>query len=424
MTTSFRRASVAAAVALGVFLLKSTAYAAVTEVIAAGAMAFSELSGGPATLTVRRLTIAPGEVLGWHYHAGVGAYTVVKRGALTIEDGCGGETLFRAGQAFLESPGRIHRGKNLGSEEVETVQTFILPAGVPVSVSTVGLCAKIVSGALDLSVGTDNQSRVLFADPDGRAALRGYDNSGNSTSGGLHGPFSGWYARTLADGPDHLTRVLWNNLDGSTGLWLLGPTGNPASYRYAPVAGWTAVDVSVAADNTTHILWTNLDGRIGLWSLNPSGAVVSAATFGPYSGWFARSISDGADGLTRVLWTKTDGSIGLSLIGAAGIVATHRFEAVPGWTARDIAVASDNQARILLVDADRRVTLWSVDNSGAVTSSGTVYGPPQSGQHAARISAGADGLTRVLWTSPDGTGTVWLMGLDNVRQSSFGLGPN
>jgi hypothetical protein len=38
-----------------------------------------------------------------------------------------------------------------------------------------------------------------------------------------------------------------------------------------------------------------------------------------------------------------------------------------------------------------------------------------------RISAGADGLTRVLWTSPGGTATLWLLGLDNVFQSSFGL---
>jgi hypothetical protein len=89
-----------------------------------------------------------------------------------------------------------------------------------------------------------------------------------------------------------------------------------------------------------------------------------------------------------------------------------------------VAVATDNQARILLVNADGRMALWSVDNSGAVTNSESVYGPPVSGQAATRISAGADGLTRVLWTSPEGTGTLWLMSLDNVRQSSFGFGPD
>jgi hypothetical protein len=288
----------------------------------------------------------------------------------------------------------------------------------------VGSGAPDLSAALDLSVGTDNRARLLFTDLDNRAVFRSFDNSGSSTSGGPYGPYSGWNAKAVADGSDGLTRVLWNHFDGSAALWLLGPTGNLASYRYGPVAGWTAVDVSVGPDDRTQILWTNTDGRMGLWSLNVSGSVVSAASFGPYSGWLARSISHGPDGLTRVLWSKNDGSVGLSLIGAGGITATHRFAGDPGWTARDIAVGSDNQTRILRANADGRMVLWSVDNSGTVTNAGTVYGPPVSGQAATRISAGADGLTRVLWTSPEGTGTLWLMSLDNVRQRSFGFGPN
>ena len=96
--------------------------------------------------------------------------------------------------------------------------------------------------------------------------------------------------------------------------------------------------------------------------------------------------------------------MGLSLIDADQIVATYRFAPAPGWTARDVVVASDNQARILFVDADGRMALWSVHNSGKVTNSGTVYGPPVSGQSAIRVSAGADGLTRVLWTGFGGDG--------------------
>lgn len=131
-----------------VALLGVTAYAAVSETIAVGTMAHSELLGGPATVTVRRLTIAPGEVLGWHYHPGVGAYTIVKRGTLNVEDGCGGETVYTAGQAFLEPPNRVHRGKNLSTtDEVETVQTFIVPLGSPISVSTPKLCGAPASVA-------------------------------------------------------------------------------------------------------------------------------------------------------------------------------------------------------------------------------------------------------------------------------------
>ena len=127
-------------VSFGVSLLILPAYSAVNEVIAVGTIEHSELFDGPATVTMRRLTIAPGEVLGWHYHPGVGAYTIVKRGTLTVEDGCGGEEVYTAGEAFQEHPNRVHRGKNLGTEEVETLQTFVVPAGTAISVSTQKLC--------------------------------------------------------------------------------------------------------------------------------------------------------------------------------------------------------------------------------------------------------------------------------------------
>jgi hypothetical protein len=78
-------------------------------------------------------------------------------------------------------------------------------------------------------------------------------------------------------------------------------------------------------------------------------------------------------------------------VGLKGVVV-RSFRGSPALT----AVASDNQARILWTNADGRMALWSVDNSGAVTNSRSVYGPPVSGQAATRISAGADGLTRVL----------------------------
>jgi hypothetical protein len=67
------------------------------------------------------------------------------------------------------------------------------------------------------------------------------------------------------------------------------------------------------------------------------------------------------------------------------------------------------------------MVLWSVDNSGAVTDSESVYEPPVAGRAAIRVSAGADGLIRVLWTSPEGNGTLWLLGLDNAFQGSFSL---
>jgi len=110
------------------------AYAATTNVIAVGTIPQSELFDGPATVTVRELLIAPGEVLAWHYHPGR-AYNVIKRGTLTAEDGCGEVEVLTPGQAFEEVDGRVHRAKNLGTEELEVYNTFIVPQGNPTTVN-------------------------------------------------------------------------------------------------------------------------------------------------------------------------------------------------------------------------------------------------------------------------------------------------
>jgi len=126
-----RRARVIA-ISCAILLTAVTAYAAVTVILAVGTIPHSELFDGPATVTVRTLTIAPGEPLQWHYHPGY-AYNVVKSGTLTVEDGCGGEEeTLTPGQAFEEMDGRVHRAKNLSATEpVVVYNTFIVPEGKP-----------------------------------------------------------------------------------------------------------------------------------------------------------------------------------------------------------------------------------------------------------------------------------------------------
>jgi quercetin dioxygenase-like cupin family protein len=135
MTIIRRGRTLVIAAAAGAALVGVTAYASISEPLAAGTIEYYELFGGPANVSMRYLHILPGEVLGWHAHPGIGAYTIVKQGTLTVEDGCGGETVFTQGQAFHEPPNRVHRGKNLTGETVVTAQTFVVPAGTPTSAS-------------------------------------------------------------------------------------------------------------------------------------------------------------------------------------------------------------------------------------------------------------------------------------------------
>ncbi len=132
-TTRLKRAIV---IGLGALLLGgvTAVYAATSVIRGTGTMAHFEPFDGPATMTARSLFIDANEVLPWHQHPGIGAYTIVKTGTLTVEDGCGGEVVYPQGTAFIEPPGRIHRGI-AGDAPVETVQTFLVPAGSGFSVN-------------------------------------------------------------------------------------------------------------------------------------------------------------------------------------------------------------------------------------------------------------------------------------------------
>jgi len=131
-TTRLKRAIVAG---LGAVLLVGvTVYAATSVISGTGTIAYFAPFNGPATMTARSLFIDANEVLSWHQHPGVGAYTIVKTGTLTVEDGCGGEVVYPQGSAFVEPPGRVHRGK-AGAVPVETVQTFVVPVGSGFSVN-------------------------------------------------------------------------------------------------------------------------------------------------------------------------------------------------------------------------------------------------------------------------------------------------
>ena len=122
-----------------VLLIGVTVYAATSTIHGVGTIAYYEPFDGPATMTVRSLFIKANEVLPWHQHAGIGAYTIVKTGTLTVEDGCGSEIVYPQGTAFVEPPGRVHRGK-AGAVDVETVQTFVVPVGTPFSQNVAQAC--------------------------------------------------------------------------------------------------------------------------------------------------------------------------------------------------------------------------------------------------------------------------------------------
>jgi quercetin dioxygenase-like cupin family protein len=123
---------IGAAICVAVGILYVTVHSASTNILVEGTIPDSKLFDGPVKLTVRVLTIKPGEALPWHYHPGH-TFIVVKSGTLTVEDGCGGEKKLTPGQGVEEMNGRVHRGKNVDDTDVVVYDTFITAVDKPIT---------------------------------------------------------------------------------------------------------------------------------------------------------------------------------------------------------------------------------------------------------------------------------------------------
>ena len=151
--------------------------------------------------------------------------------------------------------------------------------------------------------------------PDFTFTLAGYgpytDASVSSDPGNL------WSATALATGPDNLSRIVWNNVDGRVMLWDVDSSFNFSLAGYGPYTDgapqnkWSAAGVSVGPDNVTHLLWSNTDRRAMFWNVD-SAFGFTLAGYGPYTDnapdnlWTAASLATGPDGLSHIVWGNTD----------------------------------------------------------------------------------------------------------------------
>jgi hypothetical protein len=107
-----------------------------------------------------------------------------------------------------------------------------------------------------------------------------------------------------------------------------------------------------------------------------------------------------------------------SLIGGATF---SNVSLVHTWAAVSVSAGSDGLTRVLWSNLDGRADFWTIDSSFNVTSQ-VSYGP-YAGWTAQKEVAGGDGLTRVLWTNTDGSVSLWLLDANNNYLSSGGFGP-
>jgi quercetin dioxygenase-like cupin family protein len=98
--------------------------------------------GGPAQVVFRRITIRSGAGTGQHCHAGQ-LVAVVEQGELThyapvYPDGV---HVYRTGDSIVEGARYVHEGKNLGTEDVVLLVTYVIAEGQPLAQTDLSKCA-------------------------------------------------------------------------------------------------------------------------------------------------------------------------------------------------------------------------------------------------------------------------------------------
>ena len=167
-------------------------------------------------------------------------------------------------------------------------------------------------GAVGISTGPDNVSHLLWRNPDGHDAFWNVSDAdgtvGNVTG---YGPYSDgaasnlWYANAVSTGPDNVSHLLWDNTDFKAAFWNVSSASGAASVLagYGPYADgsgpWSATALATGPDNVSHLLWNNLDGHVALWALDGSGNPTTVTGYGPYT-----------DGTAQNLWRAVAVSAG------------------------------------------------------------------------------------------------------------------
>ena len=83
-----------------------------------------------ADFALAKVVIEPGGTTGWHHHPGV-ALVSVNSGAVSEYDKNCHKSVFKAGEGFVESNGKVHVVRNRGTANAVLYVTFIAPTKTP-----------------------------------------------------------------------------------------------------------------------------------------------------------------------------------------------------------------------------------------------------------------------------------------------------
>jgi hypothetical protein len=135
--------------------------------------------------------------------------------------------------------------------------------------------------------------------------------------------------------------ILWQNNDGTPGIWTMtgfasvtvGPAGPNAPWPYNPGPSWHARgDGDFNDDGKSDILWQNSDGTPGIWLMNGlTATAMSAVGTNPGPAWVIKDTGDfNFDGKADILWQNDDGTPGIWLMDGFNVLTAGSVGTNPG----------------------------------------------------------------------------------------------
>ena len=281
-----------------------------------------------------------------------------------------------------------------------------------------------------------SQLPVQVSDPTGKSTLTGI--VAIAAGGGLPGlpgqaPSTGGDDYSLAVKSDGTVWAWGNNGSGQLGDNSTTSSALPIQVKdstgTSTLTGVVAIAAGVEFLGAGHSLALKSDGTAWAWGDNGSGQLGNNSTTEsnlpvPVSNLTGVVAISGGGDQSLAIGNLTDPAPHAGDAPLAGSHAALTKNAESAWRPADVSVGADDLSRLLWSNPDGSAVLWSVDRiSGSVTA-GPVFGPFDGGAwQAARIACGSDGISHVIWNKSDGTLSLWWLNADNSFQNNRIYGP-
>lgn len=280
-------------------------------------------------------------------------------------------------------------------------------------------CVQAAPQPVAIAVGQNNLTQILWNNPDGTVGLWQLADDGSVASQIAYGPYTGYSGQALVSGTDSYPRILWKHApDGQLSLWDNVPGASFYSHtEFGPYTGYTAQSLAIGWDNNVRLLWAKSDGTLSLWRNIPGGNIpgiggagytdFSHAEYGPFAGYQPALLGVGTNTIPHILWNHNDGAISLwNDVQGTSDFSHAEYGPYTGYAPIALAVDSTGAPRVLWTGPNNTVSLWKVAANGTYTHA--EYTDPL-GYLPVGMACGTGGDVRLLWSNGQGNAKVWVV---------------